>query len=673
MHFHLGRHTGFCYGDVMLNAAVMSAFLALGLVCFASLIIPRFRVLLSVRRENRFDRIPARILAMLRFAFGQWRMPRDPVAGFSHIFIFGGFLVVSIATITHFAHAYAGDWHFPGLGGTAGLYYLFLKDIFEVLVLVGVSYALWRRLSPFPTRVGRSWEGVFILCMIALLMLTDFAVYGGELVQRGASGLPFNPAGHVMSLILAPLGENLAALVAKSCWWIHCVTVLVFLNFLPIGKHFHVITAIPNVFFRNLQPLGLMPKVDLENTEHFGIASTHDLTWKMVLDAYSCTECGRCNVFCPTVLTNKPLSHRQLNLDIKHAVYEDESVLLGKGATALEKLPPLVGTRISPDTIWACTTCGSCERECPVLIENVPRIIEMRQNKVLMEGDVAPELARVFKGMENNSNPWGLGSDKRDDWAQGLEIPRVAELAAKGKEIPLLYWVGCAGAFDDRAKKITLAMVKILRAAKVDFAILGKEEGCTGDSARRAGNEYLFQSMAQANVELLNGYKIKKIVTHCPHCLHTLATDYPQFGGNFEVLHHTQLIDELVHNGKLTLTKSGKGEVGYHDSCYLGRYHDIYDAPRHAIKAIPGAKVVEMPRHRSRGVCCGAGGARFWMEEKIGERINVHRAKEAAALGTSIVASACPFCLTMMKDGMADLGKENIQTLDVAELVAQAI
>lgn len=657
----------------MVTAIVMTCLLVVALGTFASLMIPRMRLLLNIRSENLFDRLPERFIGTLKYAIGQYRMPRDPVAGTAHIFIYAGFMIVTLGTVTHFVHAYSPGWAFPGLGGRGGDIYNLIKDVAELLVVVGVAYGLWRRLKPAPSRVGRSWEGVFVLLMILTLMLTDFFITGGELVHAGTSGLPWTPAGHLAALTLAPLGTDAAASVANASYWVHCVAVLVFLNFLPLGKHFHVITGIPNVFFRNLETPGFVPKLDLENSEKFGIRTTKDLTWSMGLDLYSCTECGRCNVYCPTVLTNKPLSHRQLNLDLKTALFEDKDILLSGDAEKIEALPELVGTRINPDTIWACTTCGACEQECPVYIENVPRIIQMRQNKVLMDGDISPELARAYKGMENNNNPWGIGFDKRDAWATGLDIPRMADLAAAETEPPLLYWIGCAGSFDDRNKKITLAMVKILKAANIPFAILGKEEGCTGDPARRTGNEYLFQALAQANVEVLNNYKVKRVLTHCPHCLHTIKTEYPQFGGNYEVVHHTELIDELIKNGKLQLTKEVKTSVAYHDSCYLGRYHNIYEQPRDIVKAIRGATLVELPRNRSRSVCCGAGGGRFWMEETIGERINVHRAKEAAGAETDTVGSACPFCLTMMRDGLNDIGKENVSALDVSEIVAQAI
>ena len=656
----------------MVNAIAMSVMLIVALTTFVYLMIPRVRLLGQARADQRFDRYGERLRGVLKFAVGQWRMPRDPIAGVAHIFIFSGFMVVSLATIDHFLHAYGA--HFPGLGpGPLRDGYVFVKDVFELLVLVGVGYGLWRRLKPAPSRVGRSREGVFVLAMILYLMASDFCIAGGRLAAAGIRGLPWDPAGHGVSLVLGLFGPDLATWTGEVAYWTHCAAILIFLNFLPIGKHFHVITGIPRVFFRNLKPYGQVDKVDLENSETFGLRSTADLSWSMVLDLYACTECGRCTVYCPTVLTGKPLAHRQLNLDLKKFLYEDGDVLRGADASQKEALLPLVGERISADTIWACTTCGSCEQECPVFIENVPRIIEMRQHKVLMEGDIAPELARAYKGMENNNNPWGLGFDKRDAWAEGQDVPRMADVAGEGSEAPLLYWIGCAGSFDDRNKKITLAMVKILQAAGVPFAILGKEEGCTGDPARRTGNEYLFQTLATANVEILNRYNVTRVLTHCPHCLHTIKSEYPQFGGNYEVIHHTELLDNLISSGKLQLTAEVRETIALHDSCYLGRYHGIYDAPRNVIRAVPGATLRELPRNKSRSVCCGAGGGRFWVEETIGERINVHRAKEAAQADSNSVCSACPFCLTMMKDGMAQLGRDDIDTQDVAEVVARAL
>ena len=663
-----------------LTPIFMSLMLVIALANFTRLMVPRMRLLVHLRPENLLDQIPARVLGTLKFAIGQWRMPREPIAGLAHIFIFAGFLVVSLATVTHFVHAYVPGWHVPGMGGRAGDIYTLIKDCSEYLVLSGVAYGLWRRLKRTPSRVGRSWEGIFVLVMILTLMLTDFFTSGGEFVEAGATALPWSPGGALGASVLRPLGVSGAVLVGRASYWLHCAAVLLFLNFLPLGKHFHIITGIPNVFFRNLKNQGHVPLVDMEKAEKFGIRSSADLTWSMGLDVYSCTECGRCNVFCPTVLTGKPLSHRQLNLDLKKAMFRDREAITSGEETKKEALHPLVDNDILQDTIWACTTCGSCEQECPVYIEQTPRIIQMRQNKVLMDGDMSPELARAYKGMENNSNPWNISSDQRDKWAEGLDIVRMADFAPPKDNgpTPLLYWIGCAGSFDDRNKKITLAMVKILKAANVPFAILGKEEGCTGDVARRTGNEYLFQVLAKTNVELLNSYKVQRLLTHCPHCLHTIKTEYPEFGGHYEVVHHTQLIEELMAKGDLKLAdKAANGDalkkIALHDSCYLGRYHQIYDAPRNILKAVPNTEVLELPRNKSRSVCCGAGGGRFWMEETIGERINVHRAKEVAGTEANAVGSSCPFCLTMMKDGLGHIGKENVLAEDVSEVVAAAL
>ena len=665
----------------MISAAAMSLMLYIALITFASLMYPRLKVLFMVSGQPRFDEIPERVKGVLKFAIGQWRMPREPIAGFAHIFIFSGFMVVALGTILHIVHAYIPSivdrFYLETMPGKA---YALIKDFFEYLVLLGVSYGLWRRLKPVESRVGRSTEGVFVLCMIFTLMVTDFLSFGGLLLERGIEASPWYPGGALGKMILEPLGPEGAACVASVAYWIHCGCVLLFLNFLPIGKHFHVITGIPNVFFRDLKPYGQVPKmfIDLEDEDpKFGLRSSADLGWKMVLDTYSCTECGRCTVYCPTALTDKPLSHRQLNKDIKKSVYEDLDTLLENDTEKVQALPNLVDGNILADTIWACTTCGSCEQECPVFIENVPRIIQMRQYKVMMEGDITPELQRAFQGMENNNNPWGIGFDQRDAWAADLDIPRmsdwVSDAEASKENPPLLYWVGCAGSFDDRIKKVTLAMVKILKAAEIPFAILGKEEGCTGDPARRTGNEYLFQALAEANVGLLNEYGVKDILTTCPHCLHTIKREYPQFEGNFEVVHHTQLIADLLARGKLKLKQSQVGQVALHDSCYLGRYHEIYDEPRNIVHGVPGAELVELPRNKSRSVCCGAGGGRFWMEEDIGERINVHRSKEIASANTKVVGSNCPFCLTMISDGMKAVDKEDVVTKDLAEIVADAL
>ena len=427
--------------------------------------------------------------------------------------------------------------------------------------------------------------------------------------------------------------------------------------------------------------------------ESLGINHIHQLNWKQGLDLYTCTECGRCKEVCPAHTTDKPLNLHDFNDSLKFELLDNADNIIKRAKLAasikedgdpekneeikaqileqmaeLNSKKPLIGEVISEDTLWACTTCRACEEVCPVTIEQVPRIIAMRQGQALMAGVYPQELNVAFKGLERNGNPWGIGYDKRADWADGLDVKIMAENA----DVDYLLWVGCAGSFDDRSKKVSVSMVKILQKAGISFAILGKEEKCTGDFARRTGNEMMYQMMAQENIETLNNYKVKKIIAACPHCFNTLKHEYPQMGGNYEVIHHTDFIDQLIKSGKITLNKSLEGSLTYHDPCFLGRYNSIYDQPRSILQGLSKDGLKELDRHGKESFCCGAGGGRMWMEETIGKRINVVRAEEIAGQKVANVAVACPFCLTMIEDGMKELNKdEEIKTQDIAELVAK--
>jgi Fe-S oxidoreductase len=514
--------------------------------------------------------------------------------------------------------------------------------------------------------------------------------------------------------------------VAHLGFWTHSSLVLIFLNLLPHSKHFHVITAIPNTFLSDLAPLGRLPKV-AESTEALmakvekamedesgrapavGFSRVEHFTWKHFLDFYTCTECGRCSDQCPATQTGKLLSPKHLTLDLRNNLYaragelthskqvaaagtqadpekpqNDQGELAEAGAgdptdtsgtreakreIALVDLVPGV---IKPEVLWACTTCRACEERCPVSISYVDKIVQMRRHLVVMKGEFPQELNKPFEGMETNGNPWNLSRQDRATWADGLNVP----LASQKPDAEVLYWVGCAASYDQRAKKIARATAQLLQRAGVDFAILGDEETCTGDPARRAGNEYLFSMLAETNVATLNGYMEKgkkKILTTCPHCFNTLLNEYPDFGGKYDVVHHTDFLLGLVAEKKLVPSKPVKGKITYHDSCYLGRYNSIYESPRDILSRIPGVELVE-PTYwkKDKGLCCGAGGAQMWMEEQNTNRVNVKRTLQLIDTGASTVASACPFCMTMLSDGLKAKDREDIRQLDVVELLAES-
>ncbi len=659
-----------------MNPIATFVLLALAGGFFAWTMRQRFGLLLKLRPEDRFDQPEARAEALFAFGFGQRRLLDEPVAGLMHVLIFGAFLVVSLRTITMFGLGFSRDFHLPlfGPGGPLFRPYYLLRDVVAVGALVGCGIAWYKRLVQKPDRLTLSWEAHFILAMIAGLMLTDLFFEGSELALAHARD-GFRPAASFAADVLTALGLSAStiSLVGVVCFWAHLTQVLVFGNFLPYGKHFHIITGLPNVYFKRLSPSGRLSKPDLEK-EEFGIQKATDLTWKQLFDAYSCTECGRCETNCPTYQTGKPLTHKQLNQTIKHQLLDNAGLILSKGKAAADELPNLVGGPIASETIWACTTCGWCETACPVFIENVPRIVDLRRYQVMVESAFPQEATSAFKGMESQGNPWGLDRMSRADWCKDLDVP----LASAGGEYDYLFWVGCAGSYDDRQKKVSRAIVRLLREAGLRFAILGREESCTGDPARRLGNEYLFQTLAQANVELLNQYapaaKKKRIIAQCPHCLNTLKNEYPQFDGHFEVVHHAELLEELLRERKLVPERPVNETVTYHDSCYLGRHNGVYEAPRETLRAIPKLQIVEMPRNRREGFCCGAGGGRMWLEESLGQRVNQNRVEEAAKTGAAVVATACPFCTTMVKDGINETGREEkLRVMDVAELLAQAM
>ncbi len=655
-----------------MNAIATTTLLLLAGGFFGWTLWQRFGLLFKLKADNRFDRPQERTDALVAFGFGQRRLLDEPVAGLMHVLIFSAFMVLALREIQLFGMGYARGFHLPllGPGQPLGRIYGLADNLVIVGGLVGCGIAWYKRLIQKPDRLTLSWEAHLILGFIVWILLTDAVIDGAGMAISG-NREAFEPVASLAADVLAGLGLSAGALglIGAVAFWSHLGVILVFGNFLPYGKHFHVITGLPNVYFKKLQPSGQLGKPDLE-AEQFGVNKATDLTWKQLFDVYSCTECGRCEVNCPTYVTGKPLTHKQLNQTLKHHLLDSARTILAD-PQAGEKLPALVGGPVAAETIWACTTCGWCETACPVFIENVPRIVDMRRFQVMVESQFPQEATLAFKGLESQGNPWGLDQGNRAAWAEGLDVP----LASAGEDYDYLFWVGCAGSYDDRQKKVSRALVRLFRQAGIKFAILGSEESCSGDPARRLGNEYLFQTLAQANVETLNKYaKKKKIIAQCPHCFNTIRNEYPQFDGHFEVVHHAQLLEELLRDEKLAPSLPVEQKVTYHDSCYLGRHNGVYEAPRQTLRAVPGLTILEMPRNRREGFCCGAGGGRMWLEEKLGQRINQNRVDEAAATGAQVVATACPFCTTMVKDGINETGREEkLRVLDVAEILAASL
>jgi Fe-S oxidoreductase len=718
----------------------------------------RWQLLQSGRKAgNRLDHFATRLRGTWRFAFRQEKMDYYNPAGIAHKFIFAGFIILLFRTVVLWGRGFSPPFNLWVLGPTQplGQIYELAKDVMATLVVMGTLVFFYYRLVIKPKRMALSLEGLLIITIIFTMMIADMTYDGASLVltaQRSAlcegglhaatqkqcaaiatitaplAGESWDgtwslwpaPAGSLFALFFAKRGPGALVMLARAGFWTHVTLVLLFLNLLPHSKHFHVITAIPNVFLRSLKPAGRLEPI-AENAEKLmekvgaagesddplghpiGAARIEHFTWKALLDFYTCTECGRCSDNCPAHRTGKILSPKHLTLALRDHLYGREEELIHSrtgsngveagaavNAGAIERESSgevaaakpqnghaaptpvnLVPDVIHPDVLWACTSCRACEEQCPVLISYVDKITDMRRSLVMVRGEFPHELAKPFQGMEVNGNPWNLSRVDRSSWSEGLGIPTMSEKP----EAPVLFWVGCAASYDDRAKKIARATAKLLKQAGVDFAILGQEENCTGDPARRAGNEFLFATLAEGNAATVNGYREKggarTVVTTCPHCFNTLKNEYPDFGLQVEVVHHTDFLLGLLTEGKLVPQNAVAGRVVYHDSCYLGRYNGVYDPPREILRRIPGVELVE-PEYwtKQRGLCCGAGGAQMWMEEQNQDRVNVKRTLQLLDTGAKTIASGCPFCMTMLTDGVKSKSLEDkVKQLDIAELL----
>ena len=647
---------------------------------FLRAVVFRYRLLRLGKSEPRLDRIGRRLLNFSLNVFFQKSVFERPLPGLMHALVFWGFLAFLLATINHVGEGLSEGFSIF-FGARIGDYYWGLVELFALLVLIGILALAFRRYVLKPDCLTLpSTESAVIIVLITSLMATYLLGEAFRMAIEATEADRFRFAGAVLARGLARTGfsESVLNVGFVACWWIHILAILFFLVYIPNSKHMHLLACPFNEFFVSLSPKGGLTTLDLEDetAESFGVAKINEFTWKDLLDLYSCIECGRCQDNCPAHLTDKPLSPKDVIVDLKHHLLEVGPRLLQKPGEvsaetqqAEEAVPTVPGNVISGDTLWACTTCRACVEHCPICIEQMPKIVDMRRYLVLMESSFPPEAVTVFKNMETNSNPWGIGWAERGNWAKELGVKKIGE----NPDAEILLWVGCSGAFDERNKKVSTALVRIMNAAGIHFAILGEEEKCCGDSARRLGNEYLFQMLAQENVETLNKYKVKRIVATCPHGFNTLKNEYPRFGGNYEVVHHTQLIMQLIRAGRIKLKNGSSGALAYHDSCYLGRYNDIYDEPREALRTA-GFNIAPLERQYRSSLCCGAGGGRMWLEETIGTRINEVRTKELAEQGVGLIATACPFCLTMIEDGLKELNKaESVRTRDLAEIVAEQL
>src|SRR2546426_1023518 len=621
----------------MLTAILFTVCLLVGVGLFIYQVWGRFNLLRAATGTFTLDRIPERLWAVVTIALGQKKFirpevswVRETLAGWLHFFVFWGFTVLGLQIVTMFGRAYSEHFYVPLMSPSLlGGPYMFLRDCFEAIVLVCVLVLMARwaitrpmRLMGFAPAENRQrghhhWEAYLILGCIGIIVSSGPVYDASRLVlHAGEPGIS-----------------------GEGAW-------------------------------------GALSKQDLENATAFDTSHVDQFTWKQVLDMFSCTECGRCSSQCPATATGKPLAPRQLLLDLRDYLYAHQDEVIekrvrrradGDGAEPPEVGENIVGPVITDEVLWSCNVCRACEEACPVMIEYVDKIVDMRRHLVQEASRFPSELTRTFKGMETQSNPWGLGAEKRFDWAQGLGVPSVADKP----NAEYLYYVGCAGAFDDRNKKTTQAFARLLKKAGVDFACLGKAELCNGETARRLGNEYLYQTMAQACIESFTAAGVKKVIVNCPHCFNTIKNEFPQFGGRYQVVHAAELVAQLIAQGRLQVPPGFGKKTVYHDSCYYGRFNEIYDEPR-TVLARTGAQVQEMRRHKQFGMCCGAGGGRMWIEEDPDKRVNLLRTAQALETNPEVIAVSCPFCMTMLSDGIkAKELEDKVQTLDVMEIVAK--
>jgi Fe-S oxidoreductase len=703
----------------LIGAFIFGLILFAAWALFATRISELVRMLRLGRPEKRTDHLGERVKHFTLMVLGQRGVLRDPLPGIAHFFTFWGFIVIQLDALNLWAMGF--NFEIPIINSRA---FAIILDIFLVAAFVSLLIFAYRRLVLRPRQLQSQTHGMAdaytILTLIALVLISVF--FFEVFAYVATNGEFWTPLGALVGSAWSGIPQSTAYVLAGVAWWANVLIVLGFLIYLPRSKHLHLIATPFNVFFRNYRPVGALDLIpDIEEREDYGVSKVTQFTWKQLLDGYACTECGRCNSVCPALATGKPLWPKEIILGVKEQLFDDGPRILrlphdGESAASEDGAhhERLVGQRIGEESLWACTNCGACVEICPVDIEHVQKIEDMRRHLVLEESSFPQEVQPLFTNLERNGNPWEISNDTRAEWAQGLGVKTLAE----DPDAEVLYWVGCMGSFDARNRKVATAFAKVMNAAGVRFGILGPEESCNGDPARRIGNEYLWQTLAQQNIETLNSYgfgksapmtstgangsangrdgangaaaasngsglgvpagrayNVRTVVATCPHCFNTIKNEYPQLGGNYEVVHHTEFIDRLISAGQLKLPAGfDQRKLTYHDPCFIGRWNGVYDEPRRVLHVINAGEVAEMSRNRNRSFCCGGGGGRVWMEENTGKRINNTRVEEALSTGADAMAAACPFCITMFEDGIKAVeAQERFAVEDISEILARAL
>ncbi|MCY8994792.1 heterodisulfide reductase-related iron-sulfur binding cluster [Bacillus inaquosorum] len=692
-------------GFLIANALLFLVVTAYAVCLFIYLVKTRLSYIRLGQKEQFDKRFKERLQAIWVNVFGQKKLLKDKKSGIIHVMFFYGFILVQFGAIDFIIKGLAPDRNLP-LGPVYPAF-TFFQEIVTFLILIAVGWAFYRRYIEKLVRLKRGFKAGLVLIFIGGLMLTVLLGNGMNLIWH-EHGLSWSePIASGIAFLLGGIGKTGAAVIFYIAWWVHLLFLLSFLVYVPQSKHAHLIAGPANVFFNRMESAGKLEKIDFtdETKESYGAGKIEDFRQSQLLDLYACVECGRCTNMCPATGTGKMLSPMDLILRLRDHLTEKGAAVTSRSpwvpaaafrhtrgnqlaaasagsgsqeaAAALDYNPSLIGDVITEEEIWACTTCRNCEDQCPVMNEHVDKIIDLRRYLVLTEGKMDSDAQRAMTSIERQGNPWGLNRKERENWrdaAPDAEIPTVKEMKKEGKEFEYLFWVGSMGSYDNRSQKIAVSFAKLLNHAGVSFAILGNKEKNSGDTPRRLGNEFLFQELAEKNISEFEKNDIKKIVTIDPHAYNLFKNEYPDFGFEGEVYHHTEVLAELVKNGKLKPQHPLQEAITFHDSCYLGRYNEVYDPPREILKAIPGVQLIEMERNRETGMCCGAGGGLMWMEEETGNRINVARTEQALAVNPSVISSGCPYCLTMLGDGTkAKEAEDRVKTYDVAELLAQSV